>query len=365
MKALHTYRALAFGAALLAVVSCTHRDDAKIPGLHPEDTPTVPGKPTTTTTQPGTGMATEPVTRAMPPGRRISRLAVPGNYVALTFDDGPSAANTPRVLDILRKHGAHGTFFVVGESVNRNAGILSRAVSEGNEIGVHTWSHIKMTGSSSERINSEVSRSINAITAATGRAPRLIRPPYGATNASIVNSMFENYGLTSVLWDVDTRDWQHPGVDVVISRAVGNAHSGSIILVHDIHASTLAALEGIVSGLQARGFKLVTVSELMALANHAAAAPAPVAAPAPTPAPTPVPAVAEPVTPNSPPAPVEVASAPAIPTPVNVPASNLVPRVMRNMGSATIGNAPAPAQEPVQPVAPAASGGASAISGQN
>ena len=363
MKALHPYRALALAAALLAVVSCTHQDDAKIPGLHPEDTPAVPGKPATTTTQPGTGMATEPVTRAMPPGRRISRLAVPGNYVALTFDDGPSAATTPRVLDILRNHGAHGTFFVVGESVNRNAGILSRAVSEGNEIGVHTWSHIKMTGSSSERINSEVSRSIDAITAATGRTPRLIRPPYGATNASIVNSMFENYGLTSVLWDVDTRDWQHPGVDVVISRAVGNAHSGSIILVHDIHASTLAALEGIVSGLQARGFKLVTVSELMALANHAAAAPAPVAAPAPTPAPAP--AVAEPVTPNSPPAPVEVASAPAIPTPVNVPASNLVPRVMRNMGSATIGNAPAPAQEPVQPAAPAASGGASAISGQN
>ena len=365
MKALHTYRALALGAALLAVVSCTHQDETKIPGLHPEDTPAVPGKPTTTTTQPGTGMATEPVTRAMPPGRRISRLAVPGNYVALTFDDGPSAATTPRVLDILRNHGAHGTFFVVGESVNRNAGILSRAVSEGNEIGVHTWSHIKMTGSSSERINSEVSRSIDAITAATGRTPRLIRPPYGATNASIVNSMFENYGLTSVLWDVDTRDWQHPGVDVVISRAVGNAHSGSIILVHDIHASTLAALEGIVSGLQARGFKLVTVSELMALANHAAAAPAPapVAAPAPTPAPAP--AVAEPVTPNSPPAPVEVASAPAIPTPVNVPASNLVPRVMRNMGSATIGNAPAPTQVPVQPAAPAASGGASAISGQN
>lgn len=103
------------------------------------------------------GMTTEPVTRATPPGRRISRLAVPGNYVALTFDDGPSAANTPRVLDILRSHGAHGTFFVVGESVNRNAGILSRAVSEGNEIGVHTWSHIKMTGSSAERISSEVS----------------------------------------------------------------------------------------------------------------------------------------------------------------------------------------------------------------
>lgn len=339
MKALHPFRCLAFGAALLAVVSCTHEDDTKIPGLHPTDTPTTPGnKPTSANTK-------EPEVRAMPPGRRISRLAVPGNYVALTFDDGPSAANTPRVLDILRNHGAHGTFFVVGESVNRNAGILSRAVSEGNEIGVHTWSHIKMTGSSSERINSEVSRSIDAITAATGQAPRLIRPPYGAVNASIVNSMFESYGLTSVLWDVDTRDWQHPGVDVVVSRAVGNARSGSIILVHDIHASTLAALEGIVTGLQARGFKLVTVSELMALAKHYAGAPAasePVAAPAPAPA---------------------VAAAPAIPAPVNAPATNLVPRTTRSLGSAAIGTAPAPSAEPA--VTPAAVGGSSAISGQN
>lgn len=336
MKALHPFRCLAFGATLLAVVSCTHQDEAKIPGLHPEDTPTVPGKTTTTSTRPGTGMTKEPEVRAMPPGRRISRLAVPGNYVALTFDDGPSAANTPRVLDILRNHGAHGTFFVVGESVNHNSGILSRAVAEGNEIGVHTWSHIKMTGSSSERINSEVSRSIDAITAASGQTPRLIRPPYGATNASIVNSMFETYGLTSVLWDVDTRDWQHPGVDVVVSRAVGNARPGSIILVHDIHASTLAALEGIVSGLQARGFKLVTVSELMALAKRHAAAAATTA---------------------------PIAAAPAIPAPVNAPTTHLVPRTTRSMGSATIGTAPAPLQE--QPAAPAVSGGSSAISGQN
>lgn len=354
MKALHTYRSLTLAAALLALASCTHKDDTKVPGAHPENTPTAPVN--TTTAQPNGGMATEPVTRATPPGRRISRLAVPGNYVALTFDDGPSAANTPRVLDILRNHGAHGTFFVVGESVNRNSGILSRAVSEGNEIGVHTWSHIKMTGSSSERINSEVSRSIDAITAATGQAPRLIRPPYGAVNASIVNSMFENYGLTSVLWDVDTRDWQHPGVDVVVSRAVGNARSGSIILVHDIHASTLAALEGIVTGLQARGFKLVTVSELMALAKHAAANPAAATAPAASP-------VAAPAAPTAAPAPVVATAAPAIPAPVNAPASHLVPRTTRSMGSATIGKAPAPAVE--SPAAPAVSGGASAISGQN
>ena len=360
MKALHPFRCLALGAALLAVVSCTHEDETKIPGLHPADTPTTPVK------QPATANTAEPAVRAMPPGRRITRLAVPGNYVALTFDDGPSAANTPRVLDILRNHGAHGTFFVVGESVNRNSGILSRAVAEGNEIGVHTWSHIKMTGSSSERINSEVSRSIDAITAATGQTPRLIRPPYGAVNASIVNAMFETYGLTSVLWDVDTRDWQHPGVDVVVSRAVGNARSGSIILVHDIHASTLAALEGIVTGLQARGFKLVTVSELMALAkHHAAAAPAPVsAAPAPAAEPEPAAEPPAPVSMGSLPAPVPTpAAAPAIPAPVNAPATHLVPRTTHGMGSATIGTPPAPAVE--QPAAPAVSGGSSAISGQN
>ena len=198
------------------------------------------------------------------PGLRVSRVQTPQMLVALTFDDGPSSAHTPRVLDILRRHGAKGTFFVLGSNAKRCSSIVARAAAEGHEVGVHTWSHINMARSSMNKIDSEVSRTSEVIRSITGQSPVVMRPPYGATTAGIVKHMYDRYGMRSIMWDVDTQDWRKPGVSTVISRAVNNAKPGSIILVHDIHASTLAAIEGIVTGLQARGFKLVTVSQLMA-----------------------------------------------------------------------------------------------------
>lgn len=209
------------------------------------------------------------------PGARIARVSVPGKYVALTFDDGPSAAYTPKVLDILRRHGAKATFFVLGENAARNKGILARAAAEGHEIGSHTWSHIKLTGKSRDTIISEMNRTSDVVQQATGRRPSVMRPPYGATNKAVTSFMMQQYGMPSILWDVDTVDWKHPGVGVVINRAVNGARNGSIILLHDIHGSTLAAVEGVVKGLQARGFKLVTVSELVRLGRDAAGASAP------------------------------------------------------------------------------------------
>lgn len=208
------------------------------------------------------------------PGARIARVSVPGKYVALTFDDGPSAAYTPKVLDILRQHGAKATFFVLGENAARNKAILARAAAEGHEIGSHTWSHVKLTGKSRDTIISEMNRTSEVVRQATGHLPCVMRPPYGATNKDVTSFMMQQYGMPSILWDVDTVDWKHPGVGTVISRAVNGARSGSIILLHDIHGSTLAAVEGVVKGLQARGFKLVTVSELIRLGRDAAGAPA-------------------------------------------------------------------------------------------
>lgn len=198
------------------------------------------------------------------PGLRVSRVQTPEMLVALTFDDGPSSAYTPKVLDILNRHGARGTFFVLGSNAKRCSSIVARAAAEGHEIGVHTWSHINMARSSMSKIDSEVSRTSDVICSITGKTPVVMRPPYGATSAGIVNHMYRQYGMRSIMWDVDTQDWRKPGVSTVINRAVNRARPGSIILVHDIHASTLAAIEGIVTGLQARGFRLVTVSQLMA-----------------------------------------------------------------------------------------------------
>lgn len=243
------------------------------------------------------------------PGKRIAQVNVPGPYVALTFDDGPHPANTPKILDILKRHNAKATFFVVGESAARHKAILARAVAEGNEVGAHTWSHIKMSGSSDERIISEMDRTNAAITDATGRRPVVMRPPYGATNSHVLDLMMSRYGMSSILWNVDTEDWKHPGVDVVTNRAVSRARNGSIILVHDIHASTLAAVEGIVTGLQRRGFHLVTVSELIEMGRNAAHDAGLAAAPADPVAPAAAP-VAE--------APVAAEPAPAAPTAVMV-----------------------------------------------
>lgn len=243
------------------------------------------------------------------PGLRVSRVQTPEMLVALTFDDGPSSAHTPRVLDILKRHGAKGTFFVLGSNAKRCSSIVSRAVAEGHEVGVHTWSHINMARSSMNKIDSEVSRTSDVIGSITGKTPVVMRPPYGATTAGIVRHMYDRYGMRSILWDVDTQDWRKPGVATVINRAVNKAKPGSIILVHDIHASTLAAIEGIVTGLQARGFKLVTVSQLLASVGvHDA--------PKETPADTPgavevTPAVVQPVVPA---VPVPAIAAPEVPS---------------------------------------------------
>lgn len=257
------------GVALL-FASCSGKKDAPVSTA----TPTLTHAPSNTQTSKQarykTSSSKYSYSGPRVPGLKVSHVNVPGNYVALTFDDGPSPSLTPRVLDILKQYDAKATFFVVGRSVEKNKDILARAVAEGHEIGSHTWSHIKMTTSGTARVIDEMDRSCAAIKNATGFAPKVMRPPYGAVNANIVSLMKSRYGMPTIMWDVDTRDWQHPGVSVVINRAVGKARPGSIILLHDIHESTLQAVEGIVSGLQARGFRIVTVSQLLALNQYAA-----------------------------------------------------------------------------------------------
>ncbi len=257
------------GVALL-FASCSGKKDA----------PVSTATPTLTHTSTKTQKSTQARYKTTPskysysgprvPGLKVSHVNVPGNYVALTFDDGPSPSLTPRILDILKQYDAKATFFVVGRSVEKNKDILARAVAEGHEIGSHTWNHIKMTTSGTARVIAEMDRSCAAIKNATGFTPKVMRPPYGAVDANIVSLMKSRYGMPTIMWDVDTRDWQHPGVSVVTNRAVGKARPGSIILLHDIHESTLQAVEGIVTGLQARGFRIVTVSQLLALNQYAA-----------------------------------------------------------------------------------------------
>ncbi len=178
--------------------------------------------------------------------------------VALTFDDGPHVTLTPQLLDILRSEGIRATFYVVGQRVASWPDIVARAVRESHEIGNHSWNHALFTTLSDAEIASQLARTDAAILAATGIVPATVRLPGGDGNARV-------FGLIDrpvVFWDVDTLDWQNRSPPT-IQQISARAYSGSIVLLHDIHATTIAAVPGVIATLRAQGLQFVTVSELL------------------------------------------------------------------------------------------------------
>ena len=178
--------------------------------------------------------------------------------VAITFDDGPGK-HTDRILSILEKYNARATFFVQGKYVSKYKNTLARAVNNGNEIGNHTWSHVKLSASSVSTIGSQISSTNNAVYNATGVYPKLYRPPYGAYNKSVLNSV----SMPAIMWSVDTLDWKTRNASKTLASVQKSAHDGAIILMHDIHAPTADAVEPVVKHLLMQGYQLVTVSELL------------------------------------------------------------------------------------------------------
>ncbi|MGC6425813.1 MAG: polysaccharide deacetylase family protein [Akkermansiaceae bacterium] len=185
-------------------------------------------------------------------------------HVAMSFDDGPHPQNTPRLLDMLRKRNIRATFYVIGNNVDRYPHIARRIVAEGHEIGNHTYTHRKLTSLSSSEVRKEMQRTQDAIARATGVKPRTMRPPYGALRNDQRQMIMKDFGYPTVLWSVDPRDWQRPGPSVVTSRILAGAGNGAIILAHDLHAPTVAAMPATFEGLLSRGYQFVTVSQLLA-----------------------------------------------------------------------------------------------------
>lgn len=179
--------------------------------------------------------------------------------IAITFDDGPSEQQTPRLLDICEKYGAHVTFFVLGSRAEGNKDILSRAVQIGCEVGSHTYSHKQLTNLAPDVLDNEISSTRDIITEATGKPPRALRPPYGAYNATV--SEKAKAGIT--LWSVDTQDWKSGNADKIVEHVLSHAHDGDIVLLHDIYAASVDAADRFIPALQSRGYTLVTVEELI------------------------------------------------------------------------------------------------------
>jgi peptidoglycan-N-acetylglucosamine deacetylase len=214
----------------------------------------------------------------------------------MTFDDGPNKTLTPKLLDILATHHIKATFFVIGENAADHPEILKQAVGEGHEIANHSWSHPNLGKMSDEAVRRELRKTDDTISAAIGSRPTLFRPPYGSITTRQKHWIHDEFGYRIITWDVDPLDWKRPGASVVCNRILKETRAGSIILSHDIHPGTIEAMPATFTQLQAKGFKFVTVTELLALARPPPPKPAttprpPAAAPAGSPQPATTPAV--------------------------------------------------------------------------
>lgn len=185
--------------------------------------------------------------------------------IALTFDDGPNPFYTPQVLAILQRYGVKATFFDVGYLVADYPNIVRQEYQEGNIVANHSWSHPVLTYFSARAILSQLASTTNAIQAAIGVRPTFFRPPYGAMNNTVL-AQARHLGYTTVLWDGSAGDWKLPGVGVIISKLLSYARNGAILLLHDgggNRAQTVAALPTIITTLENRGYKLVTIQQLV------------------------------------------------------------------------------------------------------
>jgi peptidoglycan/xylan/chitin deacetylase (PgdA/CDA1 family) len=222
--------------------------------------------------------ASTPAPAASPAQLQISfnSVHVDGPYIALTFDDGPHATLTPKLLDLLAAHHMRATFFVVGQNAADHPDILRRAVREGHEIGNHSWSHPNLGRMSDEAVRRELQKTDDAIFAAIGKHPTLLRPPYGSITARQKRWIHDDFGYRIITWDVDPLDWKRPGPSVVTNRILKETRPGSIVLAHDIHPPTIEAMPATFDQLDRKGFKSVTVSELLAMATQVPPKPTPI-----------------------------------------------------------------------------------------
>lgn len=185
--------------------------------------------------------------------------------IALTFDDGPHPELTPKLLAILRAEGIKATFYVIGRNVDAYPQIARQIVEEGHEIANHSYNHPALTKLSPGRLDQEIRSTNEAIERATGVRPATMRPPYGAINDRVRQTLTGQFGLDVMIWSVDPLDWKRPGPAVVTQRMVSGAKPGGILLAHDIHPGTIAAMPETIRQLKARGFEFATISELLAL----------------------------------------------------------------------------------------------------
>ena len=185
---------------------------------------------------------------------------VANKTIALTFDDGPGPY-TEKLLDILDKYDAKATFFLIGSKVSGQASVVRSIQARDHQLGNHSWSHPELPKLSVDQIAGEIDRTNEAIRQATGVKPSILRPPYGAVNGVVLEQL-RLRNMSSILWSVDTRDWADRNSQIVCSRAVAGARPGAVILMHDIHQTSVNAVPCILNSLKQQGYSFVTIQRL-------------------------------------------------------------------------------------------------------
>ena len=181
--------------------------------------------------------------------------------LALTFDDGPGT-HTERLLDVFEANGGKGTFFVVGNMVGDRPETVSRMAAEGHELAGHSWNHRQLTELGEEDLKKQLLNTRAKIYDVTGVDTTLVRPPYGSFDED-VKAACKKYGITMVNWSVDTLDWKYRDANYVYKSVMEQAKDGAIILCHDLHGTTVDAMERAIPALIDQGYQLVTVSQLL------------------------------------------------------------------------------------------------------
>ncbi|WP_079406858.1 polysaccharide deacetylase family protein [Streptomyces sp. 3211] len=201
--------------------------------------------------------AVKPAVRTRPILELPAEAAASGGMV-LTFDDGPDPRYTPAILDTLARHGVRAMFFVCGEMATENRDLLRRMVAEGHVIGNHTWTHPLIPGLSRPALVSEIGRTSEVVQQTVGEAPLWFRAPYGAWNRAAFEIGAE-LGMEPLAWTVDTLDWKEPGTPTIISRVLGGAAPGVIVLSHDAggnRSQSVRAISSYLPQLLARGYRM-------------------------------------------------------------------------------------------------------------
>jgi len=189
---------------------------------------------------------------------------------ALTFDDGPDAANDPEILRILAEHDAVATFFVVGRNAAKHPRLLREIAAAGHEIGNHTYEHVRLITQDPQQQDAALRRT-NTLLAAAGVAPRWFRPPFGSYDEHTLSIARAN-GLETILWTIDSKDYRDIPAAVVEDRVMRDLQPGSVILMHSNHRNTVEALPNILTRAKLAGVRFVTLTEWKALMERATVA---------------------------------------------------------------------------------------------